>query len=201
MQVHDRGFDELVYTNSVADASARFYAVSQRAINDRQMRTTFRQHLEDANEDHPTNRIAPEFYDISDTLALPAVPETLANPTREIAAMVGSELSSAAGTLASGALSASMAAYRNSPSALEVIQEAFRVSNLYGVPAGRRVLQGAGISAEVLGYLMRGTGHALSGTISAANHVLAVTDRRSEYHRANGVSVVGHLAGLRGNLF
>jgi hypothetical protein len=202
IQVHGQDFDERVYTNSLEDATARFYAVAQRSRNDRQMGNTFRQHLVEANEHHPNARIVPQHYDIGETITLPETPEQLPDPIREITAMVTSELGSAATGLAGGLVNVAGAAYRNSPNAMQVIQEAVRVTQLYGLPAGRGVLQAAGISGSALGYLMRGTGHALGSTISAANHVLAVTDRRSEHHRGNGVNIAGHIAGaLRGNMF
>ena len=205
IQVHDQEFDDRVLTNSTADASARFYASAQRSLNEQQMSDAFRRHLVEANEHHPNARLVPQYFDISgrgETITVPETPEQPPNPIREITDMLGGELGNAAVGLTSGLVNVGVAAYRNSPTAIRVIQEAMRVSQLYGMPAGRGVLQAAGISGSVLSSLMRNTGHALGSTISAANHVLAVTDRRSVHHRANGVNVVGHVAGaLRGNVF
>ena len=210
---HDDDFERRTYTNSLEEATRNFYAAVQRSENVRTLGNQLRQELGEANRSQPHIRVArsPDQY----FLTPPSTPPNEldirvgpAVPAREILNLVGSGVGMAAGGLASGTVSLSAAAYRNSPSAAQTIQEALRLAAKYGPAAGQAALTAGGISASILSFMAQGlargaivSGNALSNTASAASDVLAVANRGSDHSRAMGINLVHHVGGLRHNMF
>jgi len=208
VDVHDDGFEGRIYANTLEQAVRNFYAAAARTESIRRLGIQTRQEIEAANQSQPHIRVSrnPEQY----FLTPPSTPPneldipTPAVPVREILDLVGSGV----GRGASELVSLSNAAYRNSPSAAQAIQEALRLAIRYGPPAGDAALRAAGISASILSFMATGlargaivSGNALSNTASAASHVLAVANRGSDHSRAMGINLAHHIGGMRGSVF
>ena len=192
----DDGFETRRLENQMAMDVQVYDAAAARAENVERIRGILRQQLASANRSDPLVRLADEdtvFHDISTppdvdpgNLPTPSVPRGTIRTVRNLAS---------AG-LSAASFGADMIENVGPPT-VDLIAEAARLTARYGPTMARSTLRAAGVGAQGLGLIARGSGHAVAGLASASANVLASTipanHRGRDFQLANGVSFVGHV--------